>query len=204
MAIVRTPRVRTRPKWKVRWRDGDKQRSKTFDHKEDAEAFESKVNLAKRRGDLAELDAGRERFDAFVETWRRLYGEDQLSAKTKDMYRSLLRRYLLPRLGAMELRRIDTFLVSQVQAEMLKQGTGRETTRKTLALLQGILERAVEWGRLRSNPARSVKKPTQRRQREVRPVTPETIEAMRRRLLSENRLRDATLMRARLRRSATK
>src|SRR5581483_9909003 len=141
MAIVRTPRARTRDKWKVRWRDGDKQRSKTFDRKEDAKAFDAKVTLAKRRGAVAELDAGRDRFDAFTDMWWRLYGENELSPKTKETYRRLLRLYLTPRLGRLELRRIDSLLVTRLQAEMLENGTGRETTRKTLALLQAMLER---------------------------------------------------------------
>lgn len=150
--------------------------------------------LAKRQGDIRELDAGRESFATFTGTWWRLYGDDKLSPKTKVMYRDLLKRHLTPPLGAHELRQIDTLLVSPLQAEMLGNGVGRETTRKTLTLLQGILERAVEWGRIRTNPVRSVRKPSQRRQRNVQPIPPSTVEALRRHLLDAGKLRDATLV----------
>jgi integrase len=74
------------------------------------------------------------------------------------------------------------------------QGTGKPTIRKTLALLQGILERGVEWGRLPTNPARSVRKPTQRRTHVVRPLPPDTVEAIGAHLLARGRLGDATLI----------
>ena len=63
-----------------------------------------------------------------------------------------------------------------------------------LAVLQSILERAVEWRHLDSNPARAVRKPSQRRTRVVRPLPPKTIEAMRAYLLATDRRLDATLV----------
>jgi integrase len=195
VSIERVTRSRSRSGWKVRYRDHERrERAKTFDRKEDAEAFEAKVLLAKRRGDLEELDAGKETFANFTNEWWRLYGDPQLSPKTKLLYKSLLRRYLTPRLGRTQLRRIDARTVSSFQARMLADGVGKETTRKTLALLQGMLERAVEWGMLKTNPVKSVRKPSQRRQREVHLVVPATVETLRRHLLSIGRPRDATLV----------
>jgi integrase len=194
LALVRVPRARTRDKWKVRWRDGDKQRSKTFDRKEDAEAYQAKITLAKRRDDLADLDAGRDRFDSFTQRWWQIYGDVQLSAKTRKMYGDLLRLYLTPELGKLQLRQIDSLRIAKLQSDMLKRGVGKETTRKSLALLQGMLERAVEWRLLSSNPAKSVRKPSQRRQREANVVAPTTVEAMRRVLLAEDQLASATLI----------
>ena len=46
-------------------------------------------------------------------------------------------------------------------------GVGDPTVRKTLAFLQGILQRAVEWRRIDSNPAKAVRKPPQRKTRVV-------------------------------------
>jgi integrase len=61
-------------------------------------------------------------------------------------------------------------------------------------ILQSILERAVEWRHLDSNPARPVRKPSQQRTRVVRPLAPRTIEAMRAYLLATDRQADATLI----------
>jgi hypothetical protein len=55
---------------------------------------------------------------------------------------------------------------------MATDGFGDSVTRKTLALLQNILERAVEWRRIETNPARGIRKPMERRTRVVRPLPP--------------------------------
>ncbi len=66
--------------------------------------------------------------------------------------------------------------------------------RKSLAVLQSILQRAVEWERIGSNPAGSVPKPPMRRDRAITPLTPETVERIRATLLDQGRVRDATLV----------
>src|SRR5829696_8016498 len=53
-----------------------------------------------------------------------------------------------------------------------------------------MLQRAVEWERIRSNPVRAVRKPSARRQLAVRASPPEEVE----RLRAELELRDATLV----------
>lgn len=195
LSIERVTRSRRRPGWKVRYRDHERrERAKTFDRKEDAEAFEAKVLLAKRRGDLEELDAGQETFANFTSEWWQLYGNAHLSPKTKAIYTSLLKRHLTPRLGTVELRRIDARTVSRLAARLLEDGVGKETTRKSLALLQSMLEHAVQWGHLRTNPVKSVRKPSQRRQQEIQLAAPSTVEKLRRHLLSAGKVRDATLV----------
>lgn len=101
--------------------------------------------------------------------------------------------HIIPRLGDVRLEAITPDLVSELRADMATAGVGDPAIRKTLALLQSILERAVEWLRLESNPARGIRKPSQRRTRVVRPPSPHTIEAMRAHLLSLGQL-DATLV----------
>jgi integrase len=81
-----------------------------------------------------------------------------------------------------------------MRAAMAAAGVGEPAIRKTLVLLQSILERAVEWRRIDFNPARGVRKPSQRRTRIVRPLSPQTVEAMRAFLLHQDRLLDATLV----------
>jgi hypothetical protein len=62
--------------YRVRYRDAaGERRSKTFDTVDDASDFRSKVRLAERSGELAELDAGTETLDIFtqeyVDRWAR-------------------------------------------------------------------------------------------------------------------------------------
>ena len=61
-------------------------------------------------------------------------------------------------------------------------------------VLGGVLQRAVEWERIPSNPVRLIRKPTSKRERVVRPLAPATVEAMRRWLLDHGRERDAVLV----------
>jgi integrase len=110
------------------------------------------------------------------------------------MYASLWDRYVLPRLGGMELRRLTPAVIESFQAELRREGVGDATIIKILTLLQGMLQRAVVWGRIPSNPVAPIKKPAQKRARSVKPIPPSTVETIRRSLLSRRRLRDATLV----------
>ena len=42
-------------RWKVRWREGTQQRSKTFERKEDAKLYDAEVTRKRRMGKLATL-----------------------------------------------------------------------------------------------------------------------------------------------------
>jgi integrase len=85
-------------------------------------------------------------------------------------------------------------VVEAFQAELRRDGIGEPTILKTLTLLQGILQRAVVWGRIRANPVAPVRKPVQKRKHAVRPVAPTTVEQIRRTLIARRRALDATLV----------
>jgi len=80
-------------------------------------------------------------------------------------------------------------------------GWGSRRSIGALALLQGILRRAVEWRRIGHNPVKAVQKPKVRRQREVRPLSPLTVEQLRAVVARRRKHggRDAALIGARLR-----
>jgi integrase len=87
-------------------------------------------------------------------------------------------------------------VIERYGAELEAAGVGQPTVYRALALLQGVLQRAVEWRRIGQNPVKLVRKPNVRRQREVRPLSPLGVErlraaARRRRRHGE---RDATLI----------
>jgi integrase len=63
-----------------------------------------------------------------------------------------------------------------------------------MVMLQGVLQRAVEWEYLASNPIRRVRKPASRRRRVVRPLPPEVVEKMRGYRLSRGDIAGATLL----------
>jgi integrase len=176
----------------VWWKDEARQsHNKTFEKKRDAEAFEAKVKLAKRRGELDDLDAGRESLSSFVSEWWRLHAERHLTEKTRRQYRDWLDRHVVPELGSHQLRRLTPLLLQEWSDSLLASGVGSESVRKMLGMLQGILERAVTWGRIKVNPARAVKKPPSSRRRTVYPLSPSQVEALRSKVASQE---DATLL----------
>jgi integrase len=147
---------------------------RTFDRETDARAFEAQHTLAKRRGDLEALDAGRETLEEFEQEWWENYAQRHLAATTQKTYRFLLDKYILPDLKRHQLRKLNPRLISTWAAGI---SAGSATQRKALAILQGILERAVEWDRIPTNPVKAVKKPANRTVRQsVRALAPREIE----------------------------
>ena len=60
----------------------------------------------------------------------------------------------------------------QLTRDLEAAGVGAPTVRKALGLLQGMLQRAVEWERIDANRVRAVRKPALNRDQTVRALTP--------------------------------
>ncbi len=177
-------------RWRVRWRQGGRYRSQTFDRKGDAVTFGAELRRRQQLGTLTSMDMGRVTLGEYVlDTWCEAYAS-QLSPKTWMHYRQLLNKHILPSLGPYELRSIRPETIARWQAERLAPGHGRVSVRYALTLLGAILQRAFESGLIQSNPARAVRKASLPRRTEVRPLAPATIERMR----AASSPRDATLI----------
>jgi integrase len=194
MSVERVERKDGNVVWRVRWRQGGRNRSKVLGRKRDAEAFDAELRRRKRTGELALLDAGKQPLSEFGEEWWRLHAEPNLAPATLELYAMLWDTHVLPRLGATPLRELTPELIHRFRLDLEAAGTGRVSVRKSLTLLHGVLQRACEWGRLQSNPARVVPKPSAARARSIRPLPPETVEAIRVALLTRGLHRDATLV----------
>ena len=156
-------------------------RSKVLGRKRDAEAFDADVRRMKRTRELGRLDAGqttatrsRSRARLVGAAWLR----PNLAPKTLELYAWLLDAHILPRLGDGATARPATpEAVGRFRLDLEADGTLRRVSvAKALTLLHGILARAVEWGRIASNPAAGVRKPAARRRRSVTPLPPSVVE----------------------------
>jgi integrase len=179
-------------RYEVRWREGGRQRSRSFAKKGDAQAFELDV---KRRRALGPLAAGvlqsRMTLAEFVsEEWWPRYAVPNLKPSTRRRYLEVWGTHLLPRIGDYQLREITPALVEDLCGQFRAAGVGVQTQRKAIMLLQGILRRAVVRGLIPANPVSVVDKPRQPPTRRPQPLEPLTIERIRARL----RQRDATLV----------
>jgi len=196
MSVERITRG-ARVTFRVRWREGGRNRSRTFDTRRDAKQWDAEVRRRQQLGTLHLLDAGRESLDGYVAgTWAPTYA-GQLAVKTRRHYVSLYDHHLSPFLGSLPLRSINAETVARWQADRLAQGTGPVAVRHALELLGSIMQRAFEAERVPTNPVRQVRKAPRPRREEVRPVAPAQVEAMRAFLLvggSENPHRDACLV----------
>jgi integrase len=166
-------------KWVVRYREGDRNRSRSFGRKGDAERFDIEVSRRRELGVLGSLDGGRETLDEFVtQTWAPTHGVT-LAPKTRKHYASLYDDHIAPTLGPLQLRAIRTETISRWQADRLAAGAGPTAVRHALDLLGSILQRAVEAERIAANPVRLVRRARLPRRKETRPLAPVAVERMR-------------------------
>jgi integrase len=164
----------------VYWRDATgKQRSKSFRRRRDADRYDVQVKTAKQTGTLTAIDRGRETLDEYVETtWAPIYLAT-LEPKTQALYVLLYDNHISPWLGGYPLRELTPEVIGRWQSERLAVGAPVESIRKALTLLGGILQRALEAGRITSNPQRLVRKAAPAPTDEVRPLAPASVETIR-------------------------
>jgi len=80
-------------------------------------------------------------FGAYAEQW--LTQHPGLRPRTAEVYWSLLRRHLAPRLGTVPLGKLDTAVVRQWRAAAIHAGTSPTMVAKSYRLLRAILNTAV-------------------------------------------------------------
>jgi integrase len=180
MEIERRTTTAGKTAYRVRWRDPDgRRRTHTLDTKRDAETFAADLRLRKRLGHLAGIDSGKITLNEYMaQTWVPVHAAN-LAASTRMTYRQLYAKHLAPYLGAHPLRDVTVEVIARWQAERLRDGAGPSSVRKSLLLLSGILQTAVQAQHLTINPARAVRKAKLPRKEEVRPLAPATVEALR-------------------------
>ena len=183
--------------YKVRWREGGRgtrNRARTFDVEDDAATFDRRVRRLKQTGDPAIL-ADETTLRQYVhEEWWPNYAERQLALSTQESHSIDLELRIIPRLGELPLTQIRPRVVERFAADLERDGTGRATIVSTLAVLQGVMKRAVRDYNLPSNAVQQIDKPSQRRDREPILVSVEQVEQMRTWCLNRHDLRSATLL----------
>src|SRR3954453_12692378 len=117
-----------------------------------------------------------------------------LERSTLRVYAQLWNGHAAPRLGHLPVRDLHPQTIARFRAELEAEGVGIEAIRKTMTMLQGVMQRAVEWGRVPSNPVKSTRKPAKPPRPAVQAIPPSLIETMRGQLLERGRVRDATLL----------
>ena len=95
-------------------------------------------------------------FSDFKDLWVKNYASAQVAASTLDMYAGLFRNHLIPALGGSSLSAISVEDIQALKAAKLRAGLSPQTVKHILRLLRQMLAHAVDWGYLRSSPAKKV------------------------------------------------
>ena len=110
--------------WRVRWREGgrgSRSRTRTFDRKADAVAFEDELRRRRRLGELGLLPGSQETLDEYVcQTWAQTHAVT-LAPKTARDYAGLYDVHIAPHLGQHKLAELTPDrLAEAVAATMAK------------------------------------------------------------------------------------
>lgn len=167
-------------KWRVRVHVGNgKYRSKSFTRKRDAEGWRESMQVAKETGRVDTVDDDLQTLGALAAEHMMAKRPD-LAENTYRTYRALWSAHVhTHEIASKSLRSITPQTVDDFKADLVAGGVGSVSVRQTLVLMQGVMERAVKFGRIRSNPVRAVTKPSGRRKGHVQVVSPAQVEAIR-------------------------
>lgn len=174
-------------KYKVRWREGGRNRARHFDKLQDARDFDAIVRRERQTGQP--VLAAAQTLDEYAEGWLKSKRRE-ITPRTAEMYAIQLELRISPMLGGYKLGEITTGHVRDLIARMERDGAKPPTIIKACNVLQSMLRRAVEDGLLDRNVAQQVRKPSATRTRQPDVVAPKVVEAIRAQLEPK----DATLV----------
>jgi integrase len=156
MAIIDRGKTRRSGRWQVRYRDGTKQFSRSFDTKKEAEDFEANTHVRRRQGEWVDPRGARTRFDEWAEqvfdSWR------HLRPTTRARYRNALDTQLLARFGDYQLGEL-TRLELDTWVSEISTGYAPSTVHKAAILMGKILDAAVDNKLIANNTMRRIKLP---------------------------------------------
>lgn len=165
-------------RWRVKYRVGGRQRSRTFDRKGDANAFDAEMKRRRQLGPVlaAELDRTTLTLAEYVRgPWRS--HATTLSSASRARYAWALEKHLADLLNE-PLLALDVAILGRHQSLLLSRGATASTVRAVMTCLSGILQIAIEQGYLTVNAARMVRKVRAEPRAEVAPLTPVELERL--------------------------
>lgn len=180
--------------YEVRYRDGDKHRSRSFPTRDEAIRYDGELGRLRRMGDLAWEMQRRETTVAqlVADWWDRRAG--QVSPDTRDAYGRHFDKRILPALGTRRAASLRPGDIERWMNDLRDGGAGEPTVAHALAALQAVLTLAVRDGLLIANPVSGVRKPVVERARHPVLIKPLQVERMTEDLRYRHRTRDAVLV----------
>ncbi|TQS45587.1 tyrosine-type recombinase/integrase [Cryptosporangium phraense] len=154
MSVEKRPNGR----WRARYRDATgEEHAKHFDRKAEAERWLSSMRAAPSRGDwidpaLSEITVGECSAGWFA-------AQVQLEPSTRERYASVLRNQIHPHWERVPLSGVNHADVAAWGVRLSNDGLGARSVHKAHRVLSQILDLAVRYRRLSTNPAKGVRLP---------------------------------------------
>lgn len=145
-------------RWEIRYRKPDHSttRKRGFKTKREAQAHLDAIGVAKTRGAYVDPTLARVTVADWMATW--LATRSDLRPSTLDRVQGIIRRNIVPALGATSLGDLTRLSVQQWASD-LSAHQSPWSVRKIVNTLSGALQLAVDDGRIVANPAARLKLP---------------------------------------------
>jgi integrase len=172
-------------RYKVRWREGDVNRARTFALLRDAKAFDREVERRRQLGPL-KVQQLSERHGPTLGEWvtDRWAPEhaSTLAASTRERYSGIYSTHCMT-LDRVPLSEISVGALRSWQTALIRAGAQPGSIHKARTLLSSILRHAAESEAIPANPMGLVRPPAAEQRDAVVPLAPVTVERIRRAML---------------------
>jgi integrase len=131
--------------------------------KRDAQAELTRLMAAADSGNY--VDPSKETLAGFLDRWERDWAAINVSPKTLERYRELLKHHVRPHLGAVRLQKLRPVNLSELYAKLVREGRGEAfgLSARTVGHVHRVLHKALvvaaEWELITQNPADVAKPP---------------------------------------------
>ena len=177
MSVHKLTRGR-RVRYSVRWREGRRQRSRSFDRRGDAEAFDAEMRRRSQLGAFAPAEPSKEPLRDWLRTWWQRDGV-RWEPSTRSRRASVIDLWIVPYLGDVRLRDLGSARVRDWRAEIVERGCPPTQANHALSIVSAALGAAARDGLLPFNPALRIGKlpVSVRRPKALAPMEVELIRA---------------------------
>ena len=143
-----------RTRYDVRWREEGRQRSRTFDRKDDAQRFEAGVRRRLQLGAHAPVEPSRETLEEWVRRW---WARDShaWAASTRMQRGHILDKWVVPFIGGVRLKDLGPTRVREWRAAITREGCTPGQVNAATRVLSAALGAAVP-RELPANPCHGI------------------------------------------------
>lgn len=174
-------------RYRVRWREGLKRRSKSFSRLNDAITFHSKTVTARETGKRVSSVAGSPiTVSQFVDQYWLPEHKSRVIRTTYEGDKGRLENWILPWLGHLPMNQVDSEDIVQWQREIAAKGAGPDTRRRAISIVSQVFKEGgvlVRTTGVTADPTAMVRKPSVFRKKKPKVYGPETIERVRKAML---------------------